>query len=104
MASDFSSKFTAAAMPKLLDRMGESVTYATVAGSSVTRSAIVNVSSDGLNWTAIFDIASDSTTGVAAPAKGDRITYDTNVWTVVEVIPNYAGGHEIHAVLPRLTQ
>lgn len=104
MDSDFSNKFTAAAMPKLLERIGESIIYTTVAGSSVTRTAIANVGSDGLNWTAVFDTASDSTTGVAAPAKGDRITYDSNVWTVVEVIPNYAGGHEIHAVLPRLTQ
>lgn len=104
MASDFSTKFTAA-MPKFLERLAELIIYTTVAGSASTRTAIVNVSDDFSDvWRATFTMSSNATLGVASPEKGDRITYDSNVWTVVGVVPDYAGGHEIHAVLPRLTQ
>jgi len=106
MASDFANKFTAAAMPKLLNRLGETITYTPPGGSTVSRSAVVNITSDGPgpHWTATFDISSDATLGVASPVKGALIVYDGNTWTVTEAIPNYAGGHELHAVMPRLTQ
>lgn len=100
--SDFGDKFTSQGIVKLLDRLGDSITYTPAAtGTAVTRTAIFNpLDSAGHEARGLFHIASDGTTGVAAPARGDRITFNSDVWTVVEIHRDKIGAWELTATLP----
>ncbi len=102
--SDFGNKFAAQGIVKLLNRLGDSITYTTLAGSSTTRTAVFDVLDEyGESRRGVFVMASDAATGVASPVAGDKITdASALVWTIVDVRPDGAGCHELLAHTPKL--
>ena len=102
--SAFASWFAASGMTKLLDQLGQTITYTPVGGSPVTRQAIFNefVGAFDEKGNAIFTIASDSTTGIASPGRGDKITLGSDIWEVWDVRADQAGGFELRCGVPIL--
>ncbi|HYE91764.1 MAG TPA: hypothetical protein VEA38_12120 [Terriglobales bacterium] len=105
--SEFGDRFTAAGITKLLGHLGDSVTYTPVStGVGVSRTAIFNemvgVAGDK-EANAIFTMSSNASTGVASPARGDRITTsDNRVWSIIDIRSDAAGTHELRATTPEL--
>ena len=99
--SKFGDKFSEAGIDRLIDELGDTVTYKVASsGSTSSISAIFNEFVGALDefGNAIFTIKSSD---VASPKRGDLITLGTNVWTVLDVRSDNAGGHELRVVIPQ---
>lgn len=76
-------------MKRLLDQLGDDVTYSPETGSDVVIKAIFNefVGFVDDQARAIFTVSTLASNGVASPQEGDRITIvgESVYWTVVDV-------------------
>ena len=95
--SDFGTKFTASGITKLLDLLGDAITYTPVGGAAVSRRAIYNRQVFALDVIddAYFTMSTDATSGVASPREGDKITYSGDVWVVVDARVDQDGAAEL---------
>ena len=100
--SRFGDRFEEVGITELVNELGDSVTYTVAAtGSTSTIDAIFNEFVGALDefGNAIFTIQSSD---VSSPQRGDTITLASNVWTVLDVRSDNAGGHELRVVIPQV--
>ncbi len=101
--SDFSTKFTTAAYPLLVGRLGDTTTLTADSGSpAITAPAIFDPLDDATETKRGVFTYQASDLGASVPDRGWTITYFADVWEVLEVRPDNAGGFECVAILPRL--
>lgn len=104
--SEFGTRFEAQAMPRLLGRLGDSVTVTLADGSTLTRTAIFNVQQYAIDHTqdAAFEFTDDSTAGLTAAqaTRCTKVTLDSVVWTVIDAKQDEDGGHRLLVKAPQL--
>lgn len=96
--SEFESRFSAQ-MPRMLGRLGDSVTVTLPDGSTLSRTAIFNVQAYQIDHTqdATFVFQDDATTGLT-PTQADRctkVTFRGTVWDVVDAKQDEDGAHQL---------
>lgn len=98
--SMFGDLFGAAPMRKLLDVHGDAVSYKAVDGTVTALTSIYNELVGAMDdyGNAIFTIATDAAIGIAAPERGDEITFAGEQWTVVDVRDDEAGMAELRVI------
>ena len=98
--SKFGDLFGDGPMLGLLDIHGDTISYKTVAGVTSSLTAIYNELVGALDdfANAIFTISTDASIGVAAPERGDEITFAGEQWTVVDVRDDEASMAELRCI------
>ena len=98
--SKFGDLFGDGPMLRLLDIHGDTISYKTVAGVVTTPQGIYNELVGALDdfGNAVFTLSTDASIGIAAPERGDEITFAGDQWTVVDVRDDEAGMAELRTI------
>ena len=90
------------AFAKLLEVEGETVTYTTSAGVASSISAIFDrmIYANDEKQDGHFHISDNASTGIASPNRGDTVTHESVVWTVIDIRTDDDGSHELRCVAP----
>jgi len=96
----FGDLFSDGPVSRLLAIHGDTISYKTVAGVVTTPEAIYNELVGAMDdfGNAVFTVSTDASIGIAAPERGDEITFQGDKWVIVDVRDDFAGSAELRTI------